>query len=144
MTWGHHILLRARVAGIDAPAYCPRATIETGSRAVPGVQADARLHERPGSVVHNLNRTLPPPSSELAQKSLKDPYIFDFLGGEEEASEREAARSPVAHVERFLTMLGVGFAFVGRQVPPDIGGTDDYFDLLLYDVKLLRVAPIQA
>lgn len=36
----------------------------------------------------------------------------------------------VAHVERFLLELGSGFAFVGRQVPLEVGGDDFKRELL--------------
>lgn len=95
-----------------------------------------RLHERQGRAVRNFERTLPPPTSDLAHQALKDPYIFDFLSGEERALEREVERSLVAHIERFLLELGAGFAFVGRQVPLEVGGDDFYIDLLFYHLKL--------
>ncbi|MEU6993080.1 PDDEXK nuclease domain-containing protein [Streptomyces sp. NPDC046465] len=38
---------------------------------------------------------------------------------------------------RFLTELGVGFAFVGCQYPVVIGGDEFRIDLLFYHLKLL-------
>ena len=142
--WGHHILLCTRVTDPEARAFYLRATIEHGwSRAVLGLQVDARLHERQGRAVHNFEQTLPAPTSDLAKKALKDPYIFDFLSGEESALEREMERSLVAHIERFLLELGAGFAFVGRQVPLEVGGTDYYIDLLFYHLKLRSFVVIE-
>ena len=40
------------------------------------------------------------------------------------------------HIQKFLLELGQGFAFVGRQVPLEIGGQDFYIDLLFYHLKL--------
>ena len=40
------------------------------------------------------------------------------------------------HIQRFLLELGVGFAFVGRQVHLEIGSQDFYLDLLFYHLKL--------
>ena len=42
----------------------------------------------------------------------------------------------VEHIQKFLLELGVGFAFVGRQVHLEIGGEDYYLDLLFYHLKL--------
>jgi YhcG PDDEXK nuclease domain len=39
-------------------------------------------------------------------------------------------------VQRFLLELGVGFAFVGRQVHLEVGEEDFYIDLLFYHLKL--------
>ena len=40
------------------------------------------------------------------------------------------------HVSEFLLELGAGFAFVGRQVPLEVGGEDFFMDLLFYHLKL--------
>lgn len=42
----------------------------------------------------------------------------------------------MAHVEKFLLELGVGFALVGRQVHLAVGDQDFYLDLLFYHLKL--------
>jgi len=42
----------------------------------------------------------------------------------------------VDHIQRFLLELGAGFAFMGRQVPLEVGSQDYYLDLLFYHVKL--------
>jgi len=39
-------------------------------------------------------------------------------------------------LQRFLLELGVGFAFVGRQVHLEVGGDDFYIDLLFYHLRL--------
>ncbi len=79
---------------------------------------------------------MPAPQSDLAQQSLKDPYLFDFLTLHEEAIERDLETGLVEHVQKFLLELGAGFAFVGRQVPLAVGDDDDYLDLLFYHLKL--------
>ncbi|MFO0851848.1 MAG: DUF1016 domain-containing protein [Gemmataceae bacterium] len=84
----------------------------------------------------NLAATLPAPESDLAQQSLKDPYIFDFLTLTEPFQERELETGLVGHLEKFLLELGAGFAFVGRQYRLDVGGEDFYIDLLFYHLRL--------
>ena len=44
---------------------------------------------------------LPVQTSDLAQQTLKDPYLFDFLTLAEPARERELEQGLVTHVERF-------------------------------------------
>ncbi len=68
--------------------------------------------------------------SDLAQQILKDPYNFDFLTLTKEAQERDLERGLLAHLRQFLIELGVGFAFVGNQVPLEVGGEDFKLDLL--------------
>ena len=36
----------------------------------------------------------------------------------------------VDHIQRFLLELGAGFAFIGRQILLEVGGSDFYLDLL--------------
>lgn len=50
--------------------------------------------------------------------------------------ERELEQALVDQVQRFLLELGVGFAFVGRQVRLTIGPDDVFVDLLFYHLKL--------
>jgi len=42
----------------------------------------------------------------------------------------------VQHITRILLELGAGFAYVGRQVPLEVGGEDCFLDLLFYHLKL--------
>lgn len=79
---------------------------------------------------------LPSPQSDLAQQTLKDPYIFDFLTLEEHFHERELETGLIRHLEKFLLELGQGFAFVGRQYPVEVGNDDYRIDLLFYHLRL--------
>jgi hypothetical protein len=72
----------------------------------------------------------------LAQQSLKDPYLFDFLTLHDDAVERDLELGLVDHIQKFLLELGAGFAFVGRQVPLSVSDDDDFIDLLFYHLKL--------
>lgn len=73
----------------------------------------------------------------------KDPYLFDFLGTADAGQKHEVEASLVAHVERFLLEFGSGFAFVGRQVPMEVGGDDFKLDLLFYHFKLRRFVVVE-
>jgi predicted nuclease of restriction endonuclease-like (RecB) superfamily len=100
------------------------------------VQIETKLHERSGKAVTNFERTLPPAQSDMAREVLKDPYTFDFLTLGEEAHERDLERGLVEHVQQLLLEMGAGFAFVGRQVPIEVGDEDFYLDLLFYHLRL--------
>lgn len=114
-----------------------RAAIEHGwSRSVLVMQIETRAHQRFGKAVTNFKRTLPPPASDLARESLKDPYRFDFLRLGEDALEREIETALVRHVTQFLLELGAGFAFVGRQKLLTVGGDEFFLDLVFYHLKL--------
>ncbi len=84
----------------------------------------------------NFERALPEPGSDLAQQTLSDPYVFDFLELTADARERELERALVEHIRSFLLELGVGFAFVGHQAHLEVGGEDFYLDMLFYHLRL--------
>lgn len=80
--------------------------------------------------------TLPSPQSDLTNYLLKDPYIFDLAGAKELADERDIEEQLVKHVTRYLLEMGNGFAFVARQKHFQIGDSDFYADLILYNIQL--------
>ena len=103
---------------------------------------ESDLYARQGKAVTNFESTLPPPQSDLAQQTLKDPYVFDFLTLTDEANARELERGLVEHIKDFLLELGAGFAFVGSQYPLEVGSEDFYIDLLFYHLRLRRFVVI--
>jgi hypothetical protein len=86
--------------------------------------------------VNNFNKLLADPQSELAVQTLKDPYNFDFLTLDGEYRERELEQGLTQNVTRFLLELGTGFAFVGSQIPLQVGEDTVYPDLLFYHLEL--------
>jgi predicted nuclease of restriction endonuclease-like (RecB) superfamily len=137
LPWGHHVLLLERLKDPTTRRWYAEQAVAYGwSRAILDLQIEGRLHERQGKATTNFARTLPAPDSDLAQQTLKDPYLFDFLTLAPTAHERETERALVAHVEKFLLELGAGFAFVGRQVHLEVDGEDFYVDLLFYHLTL--------
>jgi predicted nuclease of restriction endonuclease-like (RecB) superfamily len=128
-----------------------RQAIQNGwSRSVLVIQIESGLYRRQGKALTNFQATLPPAQSDLAQQLIKDPYSFDFLTLGGEARERDLERGLLAHLQQFVVELGVGFAFVGSQVPLEVGGEDFRLDLLFYHLKLrcfvvidLRMTPFQ-
>lgn len=137
LPWGHNLVLLSKLKTTALRlAYANRAVEQGWSRNVLSIQIETRLLEREGKAVSNFTQRLPSPGSDLAQQALKDPYLFDFLSIGQEAGEREIEAALVQHISRFLLELGAGFAYVGRQVPIEVGGDDFFIDLLFYHLKL--------
>jgi predicted nuclease of restriction endonuclease-like (RecB) superfamily len=135
--WTHHCLLLDKLkAPADRLWYAAKAVEHGWSRNVLALQIESGLHARQGGAVTNFKVTLPPPQSDLAQQITKDPYVFDFLNLRDDANERAVEDALLAHVEKFLLELGVGFALVGRQVHLEVGNQDFYLDLLFYHFRL--------
>ncbi|MBL8783549.1 MAG: DUF1016 family protein [Deltaproteobacteria bacterium] len=144
LPWGHNVVLLTKLKDRDARlAYAARVVEHGWSRAVLVHHIEARTVERQGKAITNFAERLPPPQSDLARESLKDPYRFDFLSIGDEATERDIEGALVQHITRFLLELGAGFAFVGRQVHLEVGGEDFYLDLLFYHLKLRAYVVIE-
>ena len=137
LPWGHNLVLLSRLKAPEIRLAYAQAAIEHGwSRNVLNIHIETRRLERSGQAITNFVERLPMPGSDLAQQSLKDPYLFDFLDVGNEADEREIESALVKHITQFLLELGAGFAFVGRQVHLEVGGDDFFIDLLFYHHKL--------
>jgi predicted nuclease of restriction endonuclease-like (RecB) superfamily len=137
LPWGHNVRILDYPNNTEEREWYIRKSFEHGwSRDVLVMQIKSRLFHRQGKTVNNFAAALPQPQSDLAQQTLKDPYIFDFLGLGDEAQEREIERELVRHITSFLLELGAGFSFVGRQVNLEVEGEDFFIDLLFYHLKL--------
>lgn len=137
LTWYHNLTLLEKTKAADERLWYARAAIQNGwSRNVLLIQIESGLYHRQGRAITNFEKTLPSPQSDLAQQLIKDPYNFDFLSLTQEAQERDLEQGLLAHLRQFLIELGVGFAFVGSQVPLEVGGDDFRIDLLFYHLKL--------
>lgn len=135
--WGHNILLLEKIKNVEARLWYARKTIENSwSRKTLVNWVESELYERDGKAITNFKATLPSPQSELAEQTLKDPYIFDFLTLNHDFLEKDLEDGLVEHIQKFLLELGHGFAFLGKQYPITVSGDQYYIDLLFYHVKL--------
>lgn len=136
--WGHHKLLIDKCKGNPEKAlFYVHKTIENNwSRAVLLNFLSTDLYERQGKAVTNFALTLPAPQSDLAQAVTRDPYNFDFLTIRERYDEKELKDALMNNIEKLLLELGNGFAFVGREVRLEIGETENFIDMLFYNIKL--------
>ena len=94
------------------------------------------MYKRQGKAITNFNNTLPTPQSDLANQTIKDPYVFDFLALTKPYVEKDIENQLVAQITHFLLELGKGFAFIGKQYHLEVSNNDYYLDLLFYHVKL--------
>ncbi len=135
--WGHIVTLIYAISNKNERHFYVQGALQNGwSRNILSMQIETNLFKRQGNVVTNFNDKLPSPQSDLAQNTLKNPYLFDFLSLGKNAHEREVEKGLVAHIEKFLLELGEGFAFLGRQYHLQIEDQDFYIDLLFYHIKL--------
>jgi predicted nuclease of restriction endonuclease-like (RecB) superfamily len=137
LPWFHIITLLTKIADPTEREWYAVETVQHGwSRTTLEVHIKNRLRQRQGAAITNFAARLPSPHSELAHETLKDPYLFDFLGLGDEAQERDIENGLIRHITRFLLEMGAGFAFVGRQFRLEVGGDEFFIDLLFYHTRL--------
>ena len=138
LPWGHHRLLIDKYFNQSGIAlfYAKEAVEKGWSRAVLDHMLDTDLHLRQGKAVSNFKTQLSQPAGELAQELTKDPYIFDFVNLTDTYKERELKDALLSEITRFLLELGEGFAYVGKEYRMKVGDTEQFTDLLFYNLKL--------
>lgn len=135
--WGHNIVIVTKCKTLSEALYYAGNTLaHNWSRAVLVHQIESGLYKREGNAVNNFAATLPKPQSDLAEQTLKDPYIFDFLRLTKEYNERDLENGLVKHITKFLLELGAGFAYVGKQIRLQVGEREFFPDLLFYHFRL--------
>ena len=138
ITWTHNIEV-LRVESKEQRLWYINKTIENGwSVNVLAHQIDTNLYARQKEQkkVSNFATKLPSPQSELAQETIKDPYVFDFIELKENLKEKDLEEALINNITKVLLEFGRGFAFVGHQYHLEVAGEDYYIDLLFYNIKL--------
>lgn len=136
--WGHMkvIIDKCRNNPLKANFYVNQVRKNDWSRAVLMNFLDTDLFERQGKAISNFKMSLPDVQSDLAQEMTRDPYNFDFLSIRKDYDEKELKDALMNNVQKFLLELGTGFAFVGREYRLSIGDTEEYLDMLFYNIQL--------
>ena len=105
-------------------------------------QYDSSLYER---LVLSRDKKAVKELSEKGQlvtkpiDTIKEPYVLDFLGldKQDKYTESDLETAIISKLEHFLTELGKGFLFVGRQQRITIEDEHFYVDLVFYN-RLLQ------
>ena len=135
--WGHNIIIMTKIRDFDIRKIYLEATIQNGwGRDMLAIQIENNYHLRIGNSVNNFNLTLPENNSDLANNTIKDPYIFDFISLNNDYKERELENALVDKIKDVLLEFGKGFSFVGNQYMISTEKNDYYLDLLFYHLEL--------
>ena len=137
--WASHIiLLNTKLPLGERYWYITQAVANSWSSNVLQMQIETNLFARQieAKKVNNFAVRLPNPQSDLANYLMKDPYIFDMMGQTEAMNERDIERQLVQHITKYLLEMGSGFAFVAQQKHFEVGDSDFYADLILYNIQL--------
>lgn len=135
--WRHHIEILNKIDTIDEAIYYIQQTIKNNwSKDTLAINIKSNLYQRDTKGVNNFQNTLPQPLSDLANQTIKDPYVFDFLTFDKPYIEKDIENKLIDNITKFLLELGRGFAYVGKQYHLEIAGVDRYIDLLFYHIEL--------
>lgn len=135
--WAHHRYIIDKCKDSKKALFFVRKTIENNwSRAVLLNFLDTNLYEREGKAITNFSVTLPETNGDLANESIKNPYNFNFLTLTEKYNEKELKDALINNIQKFLTELGTGFAYMGREYRLEVGQTEQFLDMLFYNTKI--------
>lgn len=139
LTWSHNKHLFDKTKMLDEYLWYATQTIENGwslSSLEYHVSTKAYQRQELAENTSNYKALLPPPQSDLAAETLKNPYVFDFVEQREGIIEREIEQELISNIAKTLLELGTGFAFLGNQYHIEVSDKDYYLDLLFWNTRL--------
>jgi predicted nuclease of restriction endonuclease-like (RecB) superfamily len=137
LSWSHHqVLLDSVPESPQRHWYVDTAIKNRWSVRLLTAQIKNQLYERTGTAPSNFDTTVPDLQGDDLNRLATDPYRLDFLQLDEAATERQLEAAVVERISEFLTHLGRGFAYMGRQYRLTVGRTDFFLDLLFYNTHL--------
>jgi len=96
------------------------------------IKSDLYAQTSPKEIQATSQQKLPDQvPSEIFKNETSD-YDFGFFPLGEQYQEKDIEDAIVSNIEHFLTELGDGFCFVGRQVPMKMDGKTHTVDLVLF------------
>lgn len=135
--WTHHTILLDKTKTIEERIFYAKGVIRNcWTRNMLRLNIETCLYNRQGKAINNFESRLSENQAELANSTLKNPYIFDFLDIETPMHERDLERALLKHIKRFLLELGKGFAYVGNQFNVKVEEDEFALDLLFFNYNL--------
>ena len=137
ISWSHH---REVIGACDTPAeryfYLKMAVAERWSVRELRRQIDAALFTRYVSVRKHPEKCLPDDAESGELLPFKDHYVLEFLGLEDEYSERQLRRAILANLRDFFLEFGRDLTFAGEEYPLTVGNDTFSIDLLFFHRRL--------
>jgi len=105
-------------------------------------QIESDLFTRYVSVKSHPEKCLPehPEAGDLLP--FKDHYVLEFLGLEDEHTEKQFRKAILANLRDFFLEFGKDLTFVGEEYPLTVGNDTFYVDLLFFHRRLQCLIPI--
>ena len=140
LPWTHNSILIEKISDSEKRQWYANKCLENGwSKVVLDHQIDLKLFERQADnsiKLNNYSNLLPDIQGDLANDTMKDPYIFELVGLSDKANEKETENAMMKRITAVILELGKGFTFVGNQYRISTELKDYYIDLLFYHLNL--------
>jgi predicted nuclease of restriction endonuclease-like (RecB) superfamily len=144
LSWSHITLLLAEFKDKQRlNFYAEKASEQGWSVRVLTHQIELKNFERTVKSQNNFKAVLPKRSDKNLLPIVKDEYVFDFLGLEEEFSERDLEQALLKKINAFLIEMGGVFTYVGNQYRLTVDGDVFFIDVLLFHRKLRCLVAIE-
>lgn len=144
LSWSHISLLLGELEDKNKlNFYAQKSAEQSWSVRVLKHQIELKTFERTAKTQTNFRETLPKKNEKYLSTSMKDEYIFDFLGLQEEFSERELEQALLNKINQFLIEMGGVFTYVGNQYRLIVDGDDFFIDVLLFHRRLRCLVAIE-
>lgn len=142
LTWSHIRLLVPMENKLQREFYASMAADQRWSVRTLKAKIDGMLYERtaiakqPDEVILHDLELLRDEREMSADLAFHDPYFLDFLGLQDEYSEKDLESAIVGELQKFITEMGNDFAFMARQKRISVDNEDYYIDLLFFNRRL--------
>lgn len=144
LSWTHIALLLVQIKDKEKLNFYAQKTVEQNwSVRILKHQIELKAFERTAKTQTNFKKTLPQKNEKHLSSAVKDEYIFDFLGLQDEFSERELEQALLKKINEFLVEMGGVFTYVGNQFRLTVDGDDFFIDVLLFHRRLRCLVAIE-
>jgi len=144
LSWTHHTVI---FGACDTPAeryfYKAMAVRERWSVRELRRQIESDLFTRYVSVREQPEKCLPAEAESGELLPFKDHYVLEFLGLEDQYSERELRKAILANLRDFFLEFGRDWTFVGEEYPLQIGDETLSLDLLFFHRRLQALIVVE-
>ena len=141
ISWTHNLLIMVSAKTDEAKEFYIKTTIQNkySSRELER-QIDAMVFER--TMISDKNNQLMI-SKNPGLSALRDSYVFEFLDIPKSHNEKTLRKSIVSNIKDFILEFGKDFAFIGEEYKTQVGNTDFFIDLLLFNRALACLVAIE-
>lgn len=142
LSWSHFLQVISIDDELKRNFYLTMAADQHWSKCTLKAKIDGMLYERtalakqPEEVIRRDLELLRNERKMSPDIAFHDPYFLDFLGLEDDFSEKDLESAIVSELQKFITEMGNDFAFMARQKRISVDDEDYYIDLLFFNRRL--------